>query len=470
MAPDRRLPTLRRRRGAIALAVLCLVTAMGVAVASYFSLVGQSRQLGARQFQDDRARELAQIGLEEALWALNQNAWSASGPANNVAWTTSGGTRSAVVDYGALGHGASGVVKLAIANFASTGPVWPTVTVEAVVTLTDGRFITKKLQAATAPAPLFGNAIASANASVSFNAGGTVDSWNSDPDNNPATAAVPYSFSSGNSANYAAIVAGRDNGTHGVVLTQATVRGYVTTFGQPVSYSVSGAPPGRVKGPATAASVEVDPARVGRSAFVPLAPTFGVTLPPTSGPTYGGLIGLILDLVTALLGAPPAVDTFRTAGNFTIPSLPILPYTWTINRPVKLIVNGDFTLGNNGGIVIAPGGSLQIFVSGDCTIGGNGIVNQNVDPSTCAIFATSTSTTDSLQYATSADFRGVIYCENKPIEIRQNATFYGALLSRQQVSFTAGATAPVFHYDTALRTKRFAQIATPYVLSQVAEL
>jgi hypothetical protein len=460
----------RRPAGAISLIALCLISALGVVVGSYVALVTHTQQLGTRQFQDGRARELAQAGLEEALWALNENNWTASGPAGATSWTTSGSDRSVVLNYGSLGHGATGQVSLTVANYASAGPAWPTIAAEAVVTLTDGRTIRKKLAATTGPAPLFGNAIASANAGVSFVAGGTVDSWNSDPDNNPGTAAVGYSFTAGNAANYAAVVAGRDDGTYGVVLTQALVNGYVATFGQPVGYSVSAVPPGRVKGPTTTPLINIDPARLTRSAFVPVAPVFTVVLPPASGPAFGGLIGTILDLVGALLGAAPAVEVYKTTGDFTIQGLlPILPYNFVVNRPLKLIVDGDFEIGNWGSITITPTGSLQIFVSGDCTIGGNGIDNQNTAPASCAIFCTSTSTSDTLQYTTTAAFRGVIYCENKPIDIRQNATFYGALLSSRQVSFTAGATAPVFHYDTALRTTRFSQITTPYVISQLTE-
>lgn len=464
-----REPALRSRpaRAAIALVALCLTSALGVAVAGYLALFSRALELGTRQFQNTRASELAQTGLEEALWALNQGNWSASGPAGNVAWATSGTSRTATIDYGELGHGARGQVQLTVADWAATGPTWPTITVEATLTL-QARAVTRRLVATTAPAPLFGNAIASAEGSVSFVAGGTVDSWDSDPDRNPATAAVPYAYA-GTAANHAAIVSGRDNGTHGVVLTQATVRGYVTTFGQPVSYSVSAAPPARVIGPATAPGVNVDPTRLGRSAFVPVAPVFTIVPPPESGPAWGGLLGSVLSLVTTLLGAPPNVEVYKVNGNLNIMGIPLLSPNLTVDRDLKLIVTGDVAISGAGRITINPGASLQIFVAGDCTIGGDGIDNRNDDPSTCAIFATNSSTTDSLQFITSADFRGVVYCENKPIEVRQNATFSGALLSRQRVSFTAGATAPQFHYDLALRRHRFTHVSTPYVLQTITE-
>jgi hypothetical protein len=468
MAPSH-FPPRHRRRAAAALVALTLTAALGVAVGSYLALITHGYRSGTRQFLNDRANELTQTGLEEALWALNQNNWASSGPGSNTPWTSSGTTRSVTLDYGSLGNGATGQVVLAIDNYAATGPTWPTVRVTVVVTQSDGRKITRTLQADTNPAPLFGNAIASAEAGVAFEAGGTVDSWNSDPDNNPATAAVPYSFTAGNAANYAAVVAGRDDGSHGVVLTQAQIRGYVATFGEPVDFSVSGSPPGRVLGPASASTVTVDSARLGRSAFVPIAPVFAVTLPATSGASYGGLLGNVLALVSALLSAPSSVEVYKVNGNLTIMGIPLLSPNLTVDRPLKLIVDGDLTISGAGKITITTNGSLEIFVAGDCTIGGNGIDNQNVQPARCAVYATSTSTTNSLQYMSSASFRGVIYAENKPIDIQQNATFYGALLSRRQIRFTTGATAPVFHYDTALRTTRFSGIKTPYIISKLTQ-
>lgn len=457
------------RLGSVALATLCLVTALGVAVASYFALLTHTQRQALRQFQNDRARELAENGLEEALWALNQNNWTGSGPANSTAWSTSGANRTVALNYGSLGQGASGQVALTVANYASAGPVWPTITAVATVTLTDGRVATKTLQATTTPAPLFGHALASANASVSFTAGGTVDSWNSDPDNNPLTPAVPYTFIASAPANYAATIAGRDNGSgYGVVLTQALVRGYVATHGLPVAYSTSASPPGRVKGPATAAGVEVDPTRLARTAFVPASPVFAVTLPSTSGSNYGGLVFGVLQLVTNLVSALLGIDLYKTSGDLDIRGNLLYP-SLTVNRPLKLIVTGDFIISGSGKITITPTGSLELYVLGDCSIGGNGIDNQNDDPASCAIFCTSASTTDTLQYTTGGDFCGVIYCENKPIDIRQNATFYGALLSKQQVTFSAAATAPVFHYDTALATTRFQHVTTPYVIKQLTE-
>lgn len=470
MAPDS-APLRSPRRGSITLVALCLTTVLGIALGSYLALCLRSTQFSTRQLNLEKARELAQTGLEEALWALNQNTWNASGPDGATAWSTSGANRTVTLAYTLDGQASTGSVMLTIANYASTGPTWPTITAAATLTLSGGQTFTKTLQATTGPLPVFAHAVASSEAYVAFTSRGTVDSWNSDPDNNPATAAVAYSFTSGAAGNYAAVVAGNDDGTYGVVLTQAEVRGYVATSGQPVSYSTSGSPPGKILGPTTASGVNVDPARIGKSAFIAASPVVSVSTPATSGSNYGGLLGL-LDLVDNLTEAV-GLDLFKT-NDLTIDGL---LDNLVVNRPTKLIVNGDLKITSalggllgltNGKIVITANGSLQLFVSGNITIEGHGFDNQTKDPRKLAIYSTSTSITNAITLNTDKDFYGVIYSENKPIVVAQNLAIYGALLSRNYIRFTASA--PVIHYDTALRLTQFSGIKTPYITRQVTEL
>src|SRR5690606_31489841 len=133
----------------------CLTTALGVGVGSYLALILHSRNLADRRLHLERAREFAQVGLEEALWALNQNNWTSAGPTSSTAWTVAGANRTVTLNYGSIGHGVSAQTVLTVTNFASTGPTWPSVTSEAILTLNDGRVVRKSLSATTGPAPLF---------------------------------------------------------------------------------------------------------------------------------------------------------------------------------------------------------------------------------------------------------------------------------------------------------------------------
>lgn len=465
----------RPRRASVTLVTLCLMTALGIALGSYLALCSRSAQLSARSVSVDQAHQLAETGLEEALWALNQNSWSSSGPDGTSVWSTVGGNRTVTLTYPLPSPSGSGQVALTVANYASAGrATWPTVTSAATVTLPSGQVFSKTLRAETGAAPLFANAIASWEGCVSFTDSGVIDSWNSDPDNDPATVA-PYSFTAGSASNYNAVIAGCTDGAttpNGVQLMKATVYGYVTTFGNRVGYSTSGAPQPKVKGPTTLSAVNIDPARLGKSAFVPGSKVFTVS-PPTSFDYTSNLLDLIVGLVNSLnLVTLGSTVSYKRTGDLTVDGGLLGAANLTIRGDIKLVIDGDLTIKSSllgdGKITIANGGSLQIFVNGTVKIGGDGFDNKSLDPRNLAIYCTATGSTPTLDYTSDQPFYGVIYSENRKINITKPGPFYGAILARNDITFNAAN--PIFHYDTALRTARFSGITTPYILKRISEL
>ncbi|MES2694412.1 MAG: hypothetical protein V4773_13125 [Verrucomicrobiota bacterium] len=472
-----------RPRGSITLLALSLTTVMAIALASYLALCSRSNDFSTRQLQQDKVRELAQVGLEEALWALNQKNWTSSGPGGNTAWSISGPNRTVTLSYPM--SGATGQVVLTVTIPPPPPPptpptTWPSITAMATLTESSGRIFKKTLHATTGPAPLFGNAIASAESHVRFDVKGTVDSWNSDPNNNGSFAG--YSVETPvHPNNYAAVVAGRDDGSGawGVRLEQAEVKGYVATFGHPVYYSTSGNPPAKVLGPTSPSGTTVDLTRVGKSAFVPVSPVFTVSTPsPTGTSSVGGLLAFVGAILELLLNVVKINDDVVINGDeidnvveyIAAAALPFLfpGPSIVIERPTQMVVNGNFTISGIGRVRIATTGSLELFINGNINIGGNGFENETNDPKKLAIYSTGTGTS-AITYTSTQDFCGVIYSENKPITISQNGPFYGALLSRKYIRFTSPTSAPVFHYDLALRQRIFPSVTTPYVIRQVTE-
>lgn len=454
-------------RASVTLVVLCLMTALGIALGSYLTLCTRSAQFSARTVSLDQVQQLAQTGLEEALWALNQSTWTTSGPSGSTTWTTAGADRTVTLTYPLSAPYTSGTVVLKVTSWASTSP---TITSAATLTLQSGQTFTKTLQATTGLTPLFGNAIASSDSYVSFSDGGTIDSWYS----GSGATATPYTFTPpGNATNYAAVIAGRSNGTKGVVLSQAQLKGYVATFGLDISYSSSATPAPKIVGPSTAAGINIDPTRVGKSAFVPTTSVFTVT-PPTSFDYSNSLLDAVIDLVNSLnlLTISTSTTTVKKNGTFKINGSSILGFGYpslTVNRPMRIVVDGDLQINGVGKITIMPTGSLELFVTGDVSIDGNGFDNQTNDPKKLAIYCTDTATT-AIIYRAAVPFCGVLYSENKPIDIESDGPFYGALLSRNSITFGNSTTVPIFHYDTALRNVRFAGIKTPYIIKQQKEL
>lgn len=441
----------KSNRGSLTLVALCFTTVTGLALATYIAVCYRSVDLSTREFHSKRARYLAEVGLEEALWSLNQSDWTTNG-----AWTGTINKALTFTGY-SFGQGATGQVAVTVANYASTTP---TITAASTVTLNDGRIFSKTLVASTKATALFGYAISSANSYVSFISGGTVDSWDSNG------TAAPYSFTVGNASNYAAVVAGKSyDSSNAVVINQAQIYGYVATFGKGLSSNVSSIPKGRVIGPTTSAAVDVDPNRLSKSAFIPVS-LFTVTTPSLVWPNYLVLNSNLSSGGTqTVTSSDPAVCIPSTWWDLSITG------TLIIDRPVTLIVQNTLSISSTGRIVVTANGSLQVFVAYDGAIGGNGIQNQTNDPKKVSLFFTDTSSVNTIRYTTTNSFYGVIYSARRPIDIRQNATFYGALLCDQgYISFSTSATSPVFHYDTALRNVRFNNVSTPFIINQLTEL
>jgi hypothetical protein len=444
-------------RGSLTLVALCFTAVIGIALASYLALSLQSMQLSQRTLQLGRARHLAETGLEEALWSLNNSTWT------NATWTVTGTNISCAITGYSLGEGATGEADITILNYTGNSP---TITSTGTVTLSTGAQLTKKLSATTKPAPLFPNAIgivADNNGRVTFNSGGTVDSWNSNPSADNVTF-VPYPGFPG--VHNTAAVCAATVAAPRITLNNAAVYGYTTTFGSTVTVTASS----QVKGPATPAATNIDPARVGKSAFVPVYPV-GV-------PTPYSITGW-LDGTSQTIGHP-----FH--GNeevYYCNGLDLNGTNLTIQGPVVIIVNGDLTIVSGAIIQVNSTGNsrLEMFVSGDVNIGTSPhgsttwLKNLTNEPRNLAIYSTSTSSSRVFNYYNNHDFCGVLYSAapnaSLVFDTGTTTTIAGAVLANYHVTFANG-TAPIFAYDTSLQNLPkgwFTGVTTPLIVVQITE-
>jgi hypothetical protein len=443
-------------RGSLTLVALCFTAVIGIALASYLALSYQSYQHSERTLQLNRARHLAETGLEEALWSLNNGAWT------NATWTVSGVNTSCTLTGYDMGEGATGSIAITINNYNSSST--PSIKSVGTVTLAAGGQLTKTLNATTKPAPLYPNAIASTNANnggLSFNSGGTVDSWNSNPSGDGVTFvayATPGSYNT--AVNCAAVVAAPN-----IALGSATVYGYATTFGNSVGTTGST----KIKGPTTPGGTNIDTARVGKSAFVPVYP---VAVPASYSVTG------TLDGSSQTIGTPNGpTEYWSSPGDLTLNATTI-----TVQGPAVIIVHGSLTIYSGARIVVNATGQsrLELFVSSDVSIGitphgsTTWLDNLTNQPRNFALYSTSVSSFRAFNYYTSRDFCGVIYsAAPAPITVDTATTnsFCGALLCNDDVVFVSG-TAPNFHYDTYLQNLPkgwFKGVTTPFLIVRIDE-
>jgi len=107
-------------RGTVTLVALCFVAVMGITLAGYIAVCSRAMNLSNRTFQTNLSKQLAEVGVDEALRAFNKNNWadwSSSGTAAD--WTVSGTAATCNLTFpaGKFGQGVTGSVKIRIDNY-----------------------------------------------------------------------------------------------------------------------------------------------------------------------------------------------------------------------------------------------------------------------------------------------------------------------------------------------------------------
>lgn len=88
-------------RGSVVLVALCFVAVLSIAVTTYITLSHRALKLSNRSFQTSLSVQLAESGLEQALWAFNKNDWTG--------WTISGTTATRTLTFASTKFGTSGI-------------------------------------------------------------------------------------------------------------------------------------------------------------------------------------------------------------------------------------------------------------------------------------------------------------------------------------------------------------------------
>ncbi len=440
--PPQAYPT--SQRGVALLAAMCFSLVLVIALGSYITVCYRSLQMSTRNMNSSHSVELAETGMEEALWALNKATWTG--------WAIDSTTATKTLTGFDYDNGATGSASLTVTNYdGSLAGVSRTVTVTGTTTLGDGTTNSRTLSSTSAQAPLFVNAVAGASSSsgrVRFRSGGTVDSYDSSTDPNATT------------LGYSAIVASNyvTTSTAPVQMLNIQIRGYVATPSTSIAPSFSTS--AKLIGSAAAVSAayqaptnaSVDIRRFSTSPYQPLfdqvTPTGTATVLPSGTSTIG----------TAGAASPTLYSSTGVALSGS--------QTLTIDGPVVLNITGDLSISSSAKIVITTNGSLEIHLSGDLALGGSGIQNLTKLPKNLLIAAKADNYYDALAFSTTTAFHGVIYTPNNSITFSGNSLIYGAIVSKS-VTFN---NSPTIHYDMDLRNVVFRGIDTPYAVSDWHEV
>lgn len=98
-----------RQRGSVVLVALCFVAVLAIAVTTYITLSSRAMNFSARTYNGSLSAQLAEIGMELTMSALNNGSWTG--------WTTSGATATRTHTPAAnYGQGITASVKILVTN------------------------------------------------------------------------------------------------------------------------------------------------------------------------------------------------------------------------------------------------------------------------------------------------------------------------------------------------------------------
>ena len=432
------------------LVALCLTIVLGIAVAGYVALCARTMVLSNRSFCYTSSTQLAETGLEEALWALNQDR-NTRGGYSWQGWTidnASGTAAKEPMTGFATNKGVPGVVNVRVDGFRTDSP---TITAHGICQMPDGITIDKELKIQAQPAALFTGPVGGySSTSFTINWTDTIDSYNT-------SLGVDYSAQTPTDQ---AIVSAPN-----VSVNAANLLGYVATRGSAPVYTTRGT----VKGLHTSSGVDRDASRV----FTNASQNLFDVLPDDKLPGENG--GTLSSGSSDLKSDPPEnpnppLVRYMVLGDLTL----ALGATLTIEEPVIIVVSGNLSIRDYGSIVIKGAGRAQIIVAGSIDIQGGGIDNQTKIPSRLAVFRRSSpggnsayfnvdGSTYSARLQTSTPFYGVIYDPYGSLIVYGTSAVYGSLVANV---VTVGYGNGAIHYDLSLRHATFSALNTSYDIAQ----
>lgn len=421
----RRLHRRHRQRGSVLIVAMLITAMLALVLGSYFNLSLTSSRQTRRNFDRNTAFHLTEAGVEEAVWAYNRTLAGATDGWTD--WTTDGSAAWRKFTDFKLTAGSTGSVKVYASDTSPSGTARPVIVAEAAVQSGSAAPVTQMIEVTLRRRSFFGNGLTALRTLLFRGSTTSYDSWDSDPDNDTATAPVDYATT--NRRDVSGIASGAVENT-AVLINQATINGYVSTAGAAPAVGANGS-----IGPIGTAPGVIDPTRV--------ATDFNATFPVVTAPLDGTWL--------ASLG-----DTLGTVGETTrwrTPSINLKgKETLTILGHVTLILTAPagtdaINITGSASLLIPAGSSLTVYFEGDIKIAGNGLGNDNVQPVSCVLWGGNTTTAgQSISVTGRGSLRAVIYAPQGDVTLNGDGHMMGAVVARDII--LAGNAS--FHYDESL--------------------
>lgn len=429
--------------GTVLAVAMLLAAIIGISLVSFLKLSNSSLNISQRNFYENAAMNLAETGLERALYCINQNqvsnlALADAWPAGD-GWVTNPTSHIAKATFTGfdVGPHTTGSIKVYVRNYDLTGQI--VLVSNSFVTLSDGSApLQKYIEVTVSKRNMFAGLVAKNFILADSNL--RVDSWVS---TNPSNGA--YSPYTGGAA--------KANGPIGVVTTtngalnlgnNPTIYGTVNTGGGTVSKS------GSAKLSSTAGGSGWNPGLI-NTAFTYAFPSITVPVPSA--------LNTIASNLTSSITFPRSGDVQASDGKYYYNfvggcGINYSSGTMTIRRPVVFIMN------NHNGVNAIHTSSAATFVygtsegdNGSFTLYTNGNINfdsganwfQNKAPVNTAIYGTNLNG-QTIVTRGGGTFYGSIIGENATITFDSGTNIMGAFCCAN-MTLLGGVN---FHYDESL--------------------
>lgn len=438
---------LSSERGSLLIVAMLLCAIIGISLVSYINVGRSALKTSNRSLYNNAAMNLAENGLEEAMYSINKLVNDSTYSFTGDGWTAVGGNDMKRKWTGTtFDQNATGEVRVYIYNY--DGAAAPIIVARALVNVrgdTNYGAVEKWVKVQLRKTSKFANGLV-AKQTINFNGSPQIDSWNSDPDNNAATAPVVYSAATKNDAGSVGSIS---VGVNSVLVDNADIWGYVGTGGAAPSVGATGTigPFGTATGTVVASHVSTD---------------FSTSFDNVSAPstyTYTS-VGALSTNKTLPDDFPAA--TMQADGKYYIECTSMggsnKVFTIAAGKKVVLKVTGTTGYvvdikGGSGAININSGASLELYTAGDINIGGQGAMNGGNSTATMGqpinfqIYGTKTSGVQDINLKGNGVFSGVLYAPFGSVDLDGSVQSFGSIVAND---ITLNGTSAQFHYDESL--------------------
>jgi len=434
--------TTRRQRGSLILVTMLISAIIALCLTSYIQMAITAVKLSTRASWENQALNMTEIGLEQAMAAINANSWP------SPTWTASGSDTSATFSGFDVGQGTTGSVKVYVKDYASSNPV---VVAAGIITPPAGGTIVKEVEiSGIIQRSLFSKGLVGRNG-VSFSGNNaSVDSWNSRYDDTGAARTSPVAYSSTYKHDKGSIAAVNISATDTVqnadIWGTASVGGNSTSLVSVGSQGLVG-PFGTPSGTKVAANISTN--------FTSNLPS--ITMPSPSATNMISSIGAAVTLPRTGDVAASDGKYYYSVGSISLSGNGDTMAISSGKTVVLMMTTGQgataIGISGQGEVDVASGAHLDIYTAANISVAGGGIVNANsTSCDAVQIWGTNTSSTSpgqTISVGGNGSLACTCYAPNAAISAKgggNSGALYGAFVG-YSVTLTGN---DAFHYDENL--------------------